>query len=70
MIMAGIAACTTAHRSTNPPQSCRARRCRPATLVREQVGLPVDKRDMLPAEPKLAGEAIAVLEAWVKKQAK
>ena len=28
MIMAGIAACTTAHRSTSPPRSCRARRCR------------------------------------------
>src|ERR1051325_1961006 len=42
----------------------------PTTLVRQQVGLPVDKRDMLPAETKLSGDAIAVLEAWVKKQAK
>ena len=41
----------------------------PTTLVRQQVGLPVDKRDMLPAETKLSGEAIAVLQAWVKKQA-
>ena len=31
----------------------------------QQVGLPVDKRDMLPAETKLADEAIAVLKAWV-----
>jgi hypothetical protein len=37
--------------------------------VRQQVGLPVDKRDMLPAETKLSGEAIAVLQAWVKKRA-
>ena len=40
----------------------------PTTLVREQVGRPVGERSMLPAETKLSGEAIAVLEAWVKKQ--
>ncbi|MEA2930724.1 MAG: guanine deaminase [Hyphomicrobiales bacterium] len=40
----------------------------PTTLVRQQVGLPVEKRDMLPAETKLSSEAIAVLEAWVSKQ--
>ena len=40
----------------------------PTTLVREQVGLPVGEREMLPAETKLPGEAIAVLETWVKKQ--
>jgi tRNA(Arg) A34 adenosine deaminase TadA len=40
----------------------------PTTLVREQVGAPVEKRSMLPAEAKLSGEAIAVLEQWVKKQ--
>ena len=42
----------------------------PTTLVREQVGRPVDKRDMLPAETTLSGEAIAVLKAWVEKQKK
>ena len=42
----------------------------PTTLVRQQVGLPADKRDMLPAEAKLADEAIAVLEAWVKGRTK
>jgi tRNA(Arg) A34 adenosine deaminase TadA len=41
----------------------------PALLVREQVGEPADSRSMLPAEVKLADEAIAVLKAWVKKQA-
>jgi tRNA(Arg) A34 adenosine deaminase TadA len=40
----------------------------PTTLVREQVGRPVGERSMLPAETKLPGEAITVLEAWVKKQ--
>src|ERR1043166_3014863 len=39
----------------------------PALLVRRQVGLPVEQREM-PAETKLSGEAIAVLQAWVKKQ--
>ena len=38
-------------------------------IVRTQVGLPVEKREM-PAEVKLGNEALAVLEAWVKKQAK
>ena len=42
----------------------------PTTLVREQVGLPVDKRCMLPAEAKLGDEAIAVLKTWVEKQGK
>ena len=40
----------------------------PTTLVREQVSRPVGERSMLPAEAKLPGEAIAVLEAWVKQQ--
>ena len=40
----------------------------PTTLVREQVGRPVGERSMLPAETKLPGEAIAVLEAWVKSR--
>src|SRR3954468_15949498 len=40
----------------------------PTTLVRQQVGLPVDQRDMLAAETKLSGDAIAVLQAWVRKQ--
>jgi tRNA(Arg) A34 adenosine deaminase TadA len=39
----------------------------PTTLVRQQVGSPVAERSMLPAEAKLAGDAIAVLEAWVKQ---
>jgi tRNA(Arg) A34 adenosine deaminase TadA len=38
-------------------------------LVRAQVGLPVESREM-PAEVKLGDEAVAVLEAWVRKQAK
>ena len=42
----------------------------PTTLVREQVGRPVGERSMLPAETKLSGEAIIVLEAWVKQQKK
>ena len=41
----------------------------PAQAVRAQVGLPIERRDM-PAELKLNDEAIAVLEAWVRKQAK
>ena len=40
-----------------------------AQVVRAQVGLPVESREM-PAELKLNDEAIALLEAWVKKQAK
>jgi len=39
----------------------------PAQVVRAQVGLPVEQREM-PAEAKLGDAAIAVLEAWVKKQ--
>lgn len=35
-------------------------------LVRAQIALPVDKRAM-PAEQKLDGDAVAVLEAWKKK---
>ena len=42
----------------------------PTTLVREQVGRPVGERSMLPAETKLSGDAIAVLQTWVDKQAK
>lgn len=42
----------------------------PATLVREQVGLPVGERSMLSAETKLFDDAIAVLEAWVRRQKK
>jgi hypothetical protein len=42
----------------------------PTTLVREQVGRPVAERSMLPAETKLSGDAIAVLEAWVKNRPK
>ena len=38
-------------------------------LVRAQVGLPVESREM-PAAVKLGEEAVAVLEAWVKAQAK
>ena len=40
-----------------------------AEIVRAQVGLPVEQREM-PAEVKLGDEAIALLEQWVKKQAK
>ncbi len=39
----------------------------PANLVRAQVGLPVEQRDM-PAEQKLDGDAITILKAWVAKQ--
>ena len=42
----------------------------PTTLVREQVGRPVGERSMLSAETKLGAEAIAVLETWVKKNAR
>jgi len=38
-------------------------------LVRAQLALPTAKRDM-PAEQKLEGEAVAVLEFWKKKQEK
>jgi guanine deaminase len=37
----------------------------PTLTVRAQVGQPVDRRDMLPAEQKLDDEAIAVLKQWV-----
>ena len=40
----------------------------PALQVRAQVGLPVENREMLPAEQKLGDEAVAVLKAWVKGQ--
>ena len=40
----------------------------PALTVRAQVGLPVESREMLPAEQKLGEEAVAVLKAWVKSQ--
>ena len=40
----------------------------PALQVRAQVGLPVENREMLPAEQKLDDEAVAVLKAWVKGQ--
>jgi guanine deaminase len=43
----------------------RLPRLRPE-LVRVQIALPVEKRAM-PAEQKLDGEAVAVLEAWKKK---
>ena len=36
-------------------------------LVRSQIALPVEKRAM-PAEQKLDGEAVAVLEAWKAQQ--
>src|SRR5947209_1199509 len=35
-------------------------------LIRAQIALPIEKRAM-PAEQKLDGEAVAVLEAWKKK---
>jgi guanine deaminase len=40
----------------------------PALQVRAQVGLPVERRDMLPAQQKLGDDAVAVLKAWVAKQ--
>jgi guanine deaminase len=40
----------------------------PALQVRAQVALPVEGREMLPAEQRLAGDAVAVLKAWVAKQ--
>ena len=40
----------------------------PTTLVREQVGRAAGDRSMLPAETKLADDAIAVLKSWVDKQ--
>ena len=43
----------------------RLPRLRPE-LVRAQIALPVEKRTM-PAEQKLDSEAVAVLEAWKKK---
>ena len=43
----------------------RLPRLRPE-LVRTQIALPVEKRAM-PAEQKLDGEAVAVLQAWKKK---
>jgi hypothetical protein len=45
-------------RSTLPPRP---------DLVRVQVGLAVEQRDM-PAEQKLGDEAVAVLKEWVKSQ--
>jgi hypothetical protein len=40
----------------------------PALLVREQVGRAAGERSMLPAETKLADDAIAVLKSWVERQ--
>src|SRR3954468_1867894 len=40
----------------------------PTTLVRQQVGMPVAERSMLPAETRLSADAIAVLEKWVTKR--
>jgi hypothetical protein len=40
----------------------------PTLTVRAQVALPIERREMLPAEQKLDGEAVAVLKAWVAKQ--
>jgi len=39
----------------------------PAQVVRAQVGLPVEQREM-PAAVKLSDDAIAVLAAWVRQQ--
>jgi hypothetical protein len=40
----------------------------PATQVRDQVALTVERREMLPAEQKLSADAVAILKAWVAKQ--
>jgi guanine deaminase len=40
----------------------------PALQVRAQVALPVERREMLPAEQKLGDDAVAILKAWVAKQ--
>ena len=40
----------------------------PTLTVRTQVALPIERREMLPAEQKLDGDAVAVLKAWVAKQ--
>jgi tRNA(Arg) A34 adenosine deaminase TadA len=40
----------------------------PTLAVRTQVGLPVDRREMLPAEQKLGDDAVAVLKQWVAQQ--
>ena len=68
MLMAGISrmyyGATLAQSSRIVP---RPKMPPPAQLVRAQVGLPVEGRDM-PAEVKLGDEAIAVLESWVKQQ--
>jgi guanine deaminase len=42
----------------------------PALQVRAQVALPVERREMLPAEQKLSADAVAILTAWVAKQGK
>ena len=71
MMIAGIAACTTAHRVEQSDRVVPAPAAAAGpTLVRAQVGLPVRGARQMPAEQKLDGEAIAVLEAWVKKQEK
>jgi guanine deaminase len=68
MLMAGIARMyygatlgQSGHIVPRPPLPPRPE------VVRAQVGLPVEQREM-PAEQKLGGEAVAVLEAWVKQR--
>ena len=70
MLMAGIGrmyygATLDQSNRVMPPRKMPPR----AELVRAQVGLPVEARDM-PAEVKLSDEAVAVLECWVKQQKK
>jgi guanine deaminase len=69
MVMAGIArmyygATLDQSGAVMPPRNMPP----PALQVRAQVGLPVERREMLPAEQKLGDDAVAILKAWVAKQ--
>ena len=69
MVMAGVSrmyygATLDQSGAVMPPRSMPP----PALQVRAQVGLPVERREMLPAEQKLGDDAVAILKAWVAKQ--
>jgi guanine deaminase len=69
MLMAGVArmyygATLDQSGAVMPPRNMPP----PALQVRTQVGLPVERREMLPAEQKLGADAVAILKAWVAKQ--
>ncbi len=67
MLIAGIARMYYgASAATVGPRLPAPADCRRRTLVRAQIALAGRASAHMPAEQKLDGEAVAVLEAWVK----